>query len=143
MKTFIVSLGLIIFGVSGICFNWDLDSYIILNTHLKALCESSAAFCATCFDESEYVSNNEITYDENYVKDSLIYFIRRASFNMPCFKNGDITIDSLKCDEENDRVELCLKYTSDQDLFRIRGININTVTHSSCYEWISYDKSEH
>jgi len=138
MKTFIVSMGLVIMGIFGLCFQWDMNNYTLLQTNLKALTESCCAFAAVNYNENSYSSDDDIEYFEDDVRASLEYFFVRASSNMPCFQSGTLAITALDCDSVGDKVSVSITFTSERDFFRNPFINKNEITHSSCYEWVSY-----
>lgn len=140
MKCFIVSLGIIIMGVSGLIYGWDLHEYTTLQFHLKVLTESCAACGALSFEDSVYLTSKEITYNSVDVQNTMNYFIDHASSDLYCFKNGVLKIENYETDSENDCVTVTLNYTSDHDLFRLPFISKRELYHSSCYQWKSYEE---
>lgn len=140
MKVFIVSMALIIMGTAALVFGWDANNYAYLQTHLKALCESTAAAAAVCFDADEFENQNDIVYFYGDVYAFANDFVSKAVENMPQFQNGTVTIEELVADSDGDRVAVCISYTSKDDLFRSPFKTQKKLIHFSCYEWISYDQ---
>lgn len=142
MKVFIVSMAMVIMGVSALVFSADMSAYDRLDRGLEAITESCAACGALSFDELENAQDGSIVFDEAYVMDCMKDFLRSASFSMPCFLGGRLYIDedSLHsfCDDvsETKSVTVTVVYRSDRDMFRLPFLSCRRISHSSCYEWV-------
>ena len=139
MKSFIVSLAIIVMGVCGLVYSTDMCIYTNAQTHLKALTESAAACAAVSFDDQSYESDGDIIYNQVKTETAVRYFIYRASLFMPCFQNGKINLVSCIADSENDSVTVTIEYVSNSNFFRSIFLNTKTLTHTSSFEWVSYE----
>ncbi len=139
MKVFIVSMALCIIGIEALVFGWDMNSYSYLQTHLKALAESTAAAAAVNFNLEEFEDSGDIVFYQSEVEGFVEYFVFQASKDMTCFQNGSICVEELVLDSTGDKVGVCLSYTSNYDLFRSPFKSEKTLVHMSCYEWVTLD----
>lgn len=136
MKTFIVSMGIIIMGIEALIFSWDYGQFTSLQTHLKALCESSAAYAALCFDDTELEINDDIFYTDSEIYERVNAFVSEAAGDMPQFSQGTVSIEEITADSSGDKVSVCLSFSSEKNFFRIPIKHENSIIHISCYEWI-------
>ena len=133
MKPFIVSMGIIIVGLSGLVFRSDLTQYVLLQEHLQALTEEATAYAALACTETE---DGHLHFSQVEVNENVNYMITYASNYMPCFRNGTIYPEIISPVDETNSVTVKLQFVSNKDLFRLPFISIKEISHTSCYEWV-------
>lgn len=135
MKTFIVSMALIITGICGLVHQTDMMQFNIISQNLKALCEECAAEAASCIDLDE-VSKGCIHFNQNEANRLVNNLIEYANTNMDCFNNGKISLNSLDAEDTSGRCTVKLIYKANSDMFRLGYVFKDQIEHESCYEWM-------
>ena len=133
MKPFIVSMGIIILGVTGLVFRSDLTRYTVLQENLQALSEECAAYAALACEEDD---DRGIVFNELDAENRIEYLVTYAQNNMPCFQDGCIIATSPVFYENGYSVSVHLDFVSNSDLFRLALIKMTSIGHTSCYEWV-------
>lgn len=142
MKSFLVSLGIIIFGICGLIYQTDMNNYLIISANLKALTEECAAAAAISLEEDEEaLSEGEIIFDRDLAERNVNYLVEYNKQSMKCYSNGQLSLVSLDFYEpidenENYSCTVKLKFRSNCDLFRLDSVSKYEIEHESCYEWI-------
>ena len=141
MKTFIVSLGIIILGLTSITYQTDLLSYTMMQDHLWELTEECAAYAALACDETE---EGSLIFRENECEECVKYLMNYAKGRMSCFSNGSFSnpVISYRNTEDSYSISVSLKFIPNYNVFRLRGIAQPEFSHTSCYEWIKYEENE-
>ncbi len=133
MKPFIVSLGIIVFGVMGFTYQSDISNYLFLQEHLQALTEECAAYAAlSCYENSE----GEIIFYEDDCKERVNFLVNYASNRMACFRYGSFDMPEIEYSKgETYSLSVKLKFIPDKPLFRLKTVKTPEISHVSCYEW--------
>ncbi|NCB41081.1 MAG: hypothetical protein EOM59_00420 [Clostridia bacterium] len=147
MKVLIVFFAMLIINVSFLSFNSDLNRYVKLQIHLKALAEESASG-ASLFNDIEAYSNGVLSIDEEAASDYTNFLIETALERDAIFRRGNISanivyfdsikgyegLQSYKIQNENPAVVVTLTYFGD-DLFRLPFVCVDTVSRTATYQW--------
>ena len=148
MKIFIVFLAMMLVLTSFIAFSADMDRYVKLQGHLKALAEECAAGAALFTDESRYAEGDMvIDYDDAC---AYIGFMSDAGVRGdPPFRGGEIRSSVKIFDDEKGysgietygirkrkpTVVVTLEFVSPRDLFRLPFLEEYAVTRTATYQW--------
>ena len=150
MKTFIVFLALLLVFTSFLCYTSDMDRYVKLQNHLKALAEDCACGCTLFADENEY-SEGRLVIDENSACRYTDFLIREAVRNMPPLADGKVSADITIYDDAKGYegaaaqgfrsglpgAVVTLVYTG-PDMFRLPFLKVTKVTRTAVYQWEEY-----
>lgn len=147
MKTFIVFLALILVFTSFLCYTSDLDRYVKLQNHLKALAEDCACGSSLFADENEY-SEGRLVIDESSALRYTDFLTREAVRNMPPLADGHISAKVTIYDDAKGYegaaaygfksglpgAVVTLTY-SGHDMFRLPFLKVTQVTRTAVYQW--------
>ena len=147
MKTFIVFLALLIVFTSFLSYTSDLDRYVKLQNHLKALAEECALGSSLFADEDEY-SEGRLVIDEISAQEYTGFLTREAVLIMPPLEKGSLSAEVKIYDDAKGYegaaeygfisglpgVVVTLTYTG-PDMFRLPFLEITEVTRTAVYQW--------
>ena len=148
MKIFIVFLAMMLVLTSFIAFSADLDRYMKLQGHVKALAEECAAGASLFTDETRYAAGDMVIDHDDAI--AYVAFLCDASITGdPPFRGGVIGYSMEIFDDEKgytglDRyglrkhkptVAVSLIYTSPRDLFRLPFLSAYSVSRTATYQW--------
>ena len=100
MKVFIIFFAMLMINVSFLSFNSDMDRYVKLQTHLKALAEESAAGASLFYDREAY-SQGVIRINQNSANAYIEFLLGKAKEHYSVFMEGNITIKTIYFDDLN------------------------------------------
>ena len=147
MKVFIVSLAMLLVFVSFLAFSADMDRYVQMQEHLKALAEDCAAGCALFTDEEAY-SEGVMVIDSADARAYTAFLIGKAQKSMPPLANGAIEA-SVRIFDDRKGYEgiteyglvsgipgsaVTLTYTG-EDIFRLPFITVTDIRRTAAYQW--------
>jgi len=135
MKTFIVSMAIIIMGTAGLIFNSELTRYVILEENLQNLTEQCACAAAWALEETE--EGIQISELKALLKvNKVIEYNQKYN---PVFSNGKIVLalNGFSIDPVYKRTaRVKLNYIANKAFFRINpALNIKQLSWESYYEW--------
>ena len=147
MKVFIVFFAMLIINISFLSYNSDMDRYVKLQAHLKALAEESAAGASLFYDREAY-SEGSIYFDTESASEYVEFIVENADAHYAIFSEGNITSEEVYFDDmsgygslqdynvqkENPAVVVRLTYFG-RDLFRLPFICVQTVSRTATYQW--------
>ena len=147
MKVFIVFFAMLILNISFLSFNGDMDAYVKLQIHLKALAEESAAG-ASLFHDKERYGEGLLSIDETAANAYIQFLVQKREENDSLFSKGDISIDTFYFDDvkgyaccseyrvckEKPAVVVTLTYCGD-DMFRLPFLFVDTASRTATYQW--------
>jgi len=148
MKVFIVFLAMMLVLTSFIAFSADMDRYVRLQAHLKALAEECAAGAALFTDESRY-AEGDMVIDYDYAYAYTGFMADMSIAGDPPFRGGEIRPEIIIFDDEKGysgieayglrkrkpTVVVTLEYVSPRDIFRLPFLTEYTVTRTATYQW--------
>ena len=137
MKIFIVFLAMMLVLTSFIAFSADMDRYVKLQGHLKALAEECAAGAALFTDESRYAAGDMVIDQDSaeaYV-DFLCGDDIRPEMTIFDDEKGYSGLESYGLRKHKPTVAVTLVYTSSRDLFRLPFLEAHTVSRTATYQW--------
>ena len=134
MKTFIVFLSFCLVFVSALVYTTDMQAYVQLQNHMKAIAEECAAGGALELDAQAY-SQGDISIDEEAASryaDLIIQTVKVA--NSP-LSNG--TLDASVRVISPTAIEATVIYTADEgyDIFRLPFLSARSAVRVAVYEW--------
>jgi hypothetical protein len=147
MKVFIVFFAMLIINISFLSYNSDMDRYVKLQTHLKALAEESAAGASLFYDQEAY-SKGSLYFDRESATEYVNFLVENAECHYPIFSEGYITSEEIFFDDmngyaasqgynvqkESPAVVVTLTYCG-QDVFRLPFICVQNVSRTATYQW--------
>lgn len=132
MKSFIISMAIIILGTSAMVFRDDLTRYTILEENIQALTEECALFAAWGLNDPD--DDTEVQIDPVLATSNANSVLNYAKSFSNVFAGKDIEITSIATD--GTRITVTLVYHSDKYFFRLPFIpKIKDITWISAYEW--------
>jgi hypothetical protein len=143
MKVMIVSLGLLIAGMTFVVFQGDMGRYMHIQTFLKANAEECAAGAALYYDEEAYSQGKMIICKEEAEK-YVRHLVSEAGLRLSARQGGDLYYELIIADMEGDDLpdqapctQVILRYET-EDLFRLPFLRVNQVIRSGKYELADY-----
>lgn len=147
MKVFIVFFAMLIINISFLSFNGDMDRYVKLQTHLKALAEESAAGAALFYDREAY-SQGILCINQESARAYIEFLLEKAKIHYPIFLEGNIMVEEVYFDDasgystsrmyhirkENPAIVVSLTYCG-KDLFRLPFFCVSTISRTATYQW--------
>ena len=147
MKILIVFFAIVILNVTFLCYNTDMDRYVKLQAHLKALAEESAAGAALFVDEKLY-SQGILAVDKAAADAYIDFMVKKAEEDAVVYRGGSITASTILMDDIRGyeqaeyykiyrrcpAVIVTLLYLG-QDLFRLPFACVERVERTATYQW--------
>ena len=147
MKVFIVFFAMLIINISFLSFNSDMDRYVKLQTHLKAIAEECASG-ASLFHDQEAYSEGFFSISKTEADAYIHFVVDKVSKIDPVFSRGNINIETIyfddvkgyacckdyKINKENPAVVVTLTYCG-KDMFRLPFLFVNTASRTATYQW--------
>lgn len=147
MKVFIVFFAMLIINISFLSFNSDMDRYVKLQTHLKAIAEECASG-ASLFHDQEAYSKGFLSIAEAEANAYIDFVVNKALEIDPAFLRGNVNVEALYFDDsngyaycneyrinkENPAVVVTLTYFG-EDMFRLPFLAVNTASRTATYQW--------
>lgn len=147
MKAFIIFLALMILFTSFLSYTSDLERYVKLQNHLKALAEDCACGSSLFADENEY-AEGRLVIDEKSALNYTDFLTREAVLNMPPLAEGSINAEVKIYDDAKGYdgaavygfksglpgTVVTLTYTG-PDMFRLPFLTLTEVTRTAVYQW--------
>lgn len=147
MKVFIVFFAMLIINISFLSFSSDMDRYVMLQSHLKALAEESAAGASLFYDREAY-SRGILCIDQENAGAYIEFLLEKAKSHYAIFSGGSIESKELFFDDiigyenafayhihkENPAIVVTLTYCG-EDLFRLPFFNVSVVSRTATYQW--------
>lgn len=148
MKTFLTFLGLLIVCLSLLCFTSDMDRYVKLQTHMKALAEDCAAGCVLFTDDESY-AQGLVVFREGDAAEYVDFLLRKSESESPLFLNGALSAEIRLFDDEKGYEGLTAYHVrqirpcsvvslswSGPDLFRLPFLSLTGAKRVAVYEWV-------
>ena len=149
MKTFLTFLGLLVVCLSLLCFTSDMDRYVKLQTHMKALAEECAAG-SVLFTDNESYSQGLVVFCETDARDYVDFMLRKAQSD-PLFLHGALTAELRLFDDEKGydgliayhvrQIQPCSVvrlFWEGPDLFRLPFFSLTGAARTAVYEWVDH-----
>ena len=148
MKVFIVFMAMMLVLTSFLAFSADMDRYVKLQGHLKALAEECAAGAALFTDEDRY-SAGEMVIDYDDAAAYVGFMSDMSVRGGPPFWGGEISSSIRIFDDEKGysgletfgikkhkpTVVVTLEYTAEKDIFRLPFLSEHSLTRTATYQW--------
>ena len=133
---------------SFLAFSSDMDRFVKLQGHLKALAEDCAAGAALFTDEERYAAG-EMVIDPADAEALVVFLTEQGAQGDPPLRGGEISYSMQIFDDEKGYVGLenyglrkrkptvvvTLTYSSPRDLFRLPFLSAYTATRTATYQW--------
>ncbi len=134
MKTFIVFLALCLVFVSMLVYTTDMQNYVQLQNHMKAIAEECAAGGALELDPEAY-AQGEISIDETRAAEYADLTVRTVKLASTPLNNGSLRA-SVRLVSPS-AIEATVVYTANDgyDLFRLPFLSLRRAVRSAVYEW--------
>ncbi len=134
MRTFIVSLSVLLLFSSFVIYGSDMNSYMQLQRELKAAAEECAGGGALMLDDRSF-AEGRIMIDEQAAQAYAERVLQSTYITCPPLKHGSLSVSARLLSD--DSIEMTVTYTADEgyDLFRLPFLTRTTVTRSAAYAW--------
>ena len=134
MKVFIVFTALVLVFTMAFVFISDMNSYVQLQLHMKALAEECAAGGALRLDEQAYSEGKiiiNITDAQRYAEQ----IIQTSKISSTPLSFGDLSVSVSLVSPDAITAEVIYKTDPEYDIFRLPFLSIKTVSRSALYAW--------
>ena len=123
MKIFVVSMAMILIGVSAMCFVSDMNTFMLAQKKLKTKAEDCANYAVLQVDE-EALSNGEVKVDPVKAEEAVRYML---TINGLDEISENVTVSGAA-------VKVELTYEG-KDFFRLPFLCVNKIQRSAIYAW--------
>ena len=123
MKIFVVSMAMILIGVSAMCFVSDMNTFMLAQKKLKTKAEDCANYAVLQVDE-EALSKGEVKVDPVQAEDAVRYMLMINGLDEI---SENVTVSGAA-------VKVELTYEG-KDFFRLPFLCVNKIQRSAIYAW--------
>ena len=134
MKVFIVFTALVLVFAAAFVYVSDMNSYVQLQRHMKALAEECSAGGALLFTEEAY-SDGEIIISQPDAQRFAEQIIQTSKISSTPLSFGNLSVSAELVSP--DAIKATVFYTADpgRDIFRLPFLSVTTVSRSALYAW--------
>ena len=140
-------LAMLLLFVSFLAFSSDMDNYVKLQAHLKALAEECACGSSLFTEEAEY-AEGRVVIDESAAESYIGFMLRQAERSMPQFSGASLSAEFTFYDDVKGYdgaldyglavgrpgAVVTITYTG-KDLFRLPFFTLKTLERTAAYQW--------
>lgn len=134
MRTFIIFLSILLLFVSFTVYAADMNDYISLQMHMKAVAEECAAGGALQLDPASHEEGRIIISLED-AQSYAAKVLEETYISSPPLKRGTLTASAVLLSDEC--IEVTVRYEADEgyDLFRLPFLSKRSAERRAAYRW--------
>ena len=134
MKVFIVFTALVLVFTTAFVFVSDMNGYVQLQKHMKALAEECAAGGALQLEEEPY-SDGEIVINITDAQRYAEQIIHTSKISSTPLSFGNLSVSVELVSPDAITAEVTFTANPEYDIFRLPFLSVKTVSRSALYAW--------